>query len=347
MGKPFLEAPAHFFRPEDCDTPHDYGQQHAVSKYVNRANLHFYELPFPNSLKAEDIAEWLRIVSRVSFMDVAGFPLFSVWPLSSMSFPRLTGLRKNTVCLESANLDFWDPDIARQNDKSSARARLSLPRLRILAISGFTGSFENLFAVVVRSSILTLQSLSMDVEYPRVVVALDQPNRIEHLRLCAPFYITGNGNILKQAVRIIRTCAHVRHLDLDGYNSVVVSMILSSILQPLQSLAISAHDPLPPGILTESSCTRTLRVFAAPISLHPTLQREYSRVGRRIQVIDYKRPRLHGYSNHMAWFGSRFHRGTNEPWATDRRDPRNKDSGDTWCNSRLFSILCSCRTTDS
>ncbi|KAH7096293.1 hypothetical protein BKA62DRAFT_720103, partial [Auriculariales sp. MPI-PUGE-AT-0066] len=296
---------------------------------------------------------------HVSLMDIGGFPAYSVWP--SMSFPRLTGLRslsirslpqvivfrilENTVCLESANLVFCYPDMDWQNVKSSAR--LFLPRLRILAISGYKGSGENLFAVVVKSSILTLQSLSMDVDYPRVVVALDQPNRIEHLQLYTPIYITGNGNIMKQAVKIIRTCAHVRHLDLDGYESVVVSMILSSILQPLQSLAISAQDPLPPGILTESSCTRTLRVFAAPISLYPTLQRAYSRVGRRIQVIDYKMPRLHGYSNHMAWFGSRFHRGTNEPWATDRRDPPNKDSGDTWCNSRLFSILCSCRTTDS
>ncbi|KAH7096288.1 hypothetical protein BKA62DRAFT_822734 [Auriculariales sp. MPI-PUGE-AT-0066] len=366
MSETFVGAPVHFRNPDDYDTPHDHGYVYpqAVSKYVHRVDLHFHP-SFPLvSLKAEDIAEWLCLVSHASFIDVVGSP--AVRPVPTMSFPGFTHLQslsirslhqaiifrilQNTVCLESANINCWDhADMNSEKVKSSAR--LSLPRLRILAISGYEGSGENVFVVVIRSSIRNLQSLSMDVKYPQVAVALDQPNHIEHLRLYCPFFqSTRQYNVLTEAVRIIRPCGRVRHLELEGYESVFVSMILSSISQPLQSLAITTGEPLEPGILTGSPCTRTLRVFAAPISWHPTLRGVYSHVGRRIRVVDRNYsldPRDHSCCSHIAWFGSRFHRGTNEIWATGQRNPPTKDSGHTWCTSRLFSILWSCRTTDS
>ncbi|KAH7096308.1 hypothetical protein BKA62DRAFT_676003 [Auriculariales sp. MPI-PUGE-AT-0066] len=353
-------APVYFTTPDNWDTTHGYNYPHAVSEAVDQAHLYIHSPPPPGSLRAEDVSEWLGLVSHASFIYVVGSA--AVWPASSMSFPRLAHLRtlsirtlhqaiifrilENTLCLEAADINCRDS----ANMKIKSSVRLSLPRLRILAISGHRGSGENLFIVLISSSIQTLQSLSMDVKYPRVAVALDQPNHIEHLRLRSPFvYSTRKYNVFKEAFRIIRPCGRVRHLELDGYSSAEASMILSSISQPLQSLAMARGEPLKPGILSRAPCTRTLRVFAIPIGHYPLLPEAYSRIGRRVKIIRYKYswdPR-DGFSSHNAWFGSRFHRGSNEPWTTGRRDPQTKDSGDTWCNSRLFSILCSCRTTDS
>ncbi|KAH7096309.1 hypothetical protein BKA62DRAFT_676004 [Auriculariales sp. MPI-PUGE-AT-0066] len=241
------------------------------------------------------------------FIDVVGSP--AVRPVPTMSFPGFTHLRVSAFdpSIRPSYSHFEKYDMNSEKVQHPESAEFEYGR-EISAGGGRAGPTEPHRALTVAFSFL---SVNATVQCPQRG-SQDYP-----------------------------ACGRVRHLELEGYDSVFVSMILSSISQPLQSLAITTGQPVEPGILTGSPCTRTLRVFAAPISWYPTLRGAYRHVGRRIRVVDYKYsldPRDNSCCSHIAWFGSRFHRGTNEPWATGQRNPPTKDSGDTWCTSRLFSI---------
>ncbi|KAH7092721.1 hypothetical protein BKA62DRAFT_786517 [Auriculariales sp. MPI-PUGE-AT-0066] len=238
MSETFFGAAVHFRNPDNWDTTHGYNHPHAVSKYVHRVDLHFHP-SFPLVLlKVEDIAEWLCLVCHASFIDVVGSPV--VRPVPTMSFPEFTHLQSLSI-------------------RSLHQAFIFC----ILKIRHELGEGQVLGLVIPPA---VQHPESAEFEYGRGISAgggrADQLNHIEHLRLHCPFFqSTRQYNVLKEAVRIIRPCGRVRHLELEGYDSVFVSMILSSISQPLQSLAIITGQPVEPGILTGSPCTRTLRVF--------------------------------------------------------------------------------------